>query len=301
SPRLDSIGPLRAFRSSLMSLSVSTSLALATARKGNLKSALSTRIATSWPSSPRSVPRKRRRPSTGTFSSILASWPAQREKSIGRVSGRSIPGEETSISYSPSIGSSASMKSSRAWESAVQPSTSMLPSGRSAITCKVLLAPPMMRRRTSLKPAFSITGSNTGSRCDAAWTLKTKAFRPRRSCDRHTTALVVWDGADIRPEGRFYKTSVPGRRDADIHFAARNRLLKSFLAGLFRFLTLGFFVLGDGGRQNHHQQEGQGAAGSDQHDPDIAVRGAVIGPDVVVIVVRRLFHDAFLSRLAPES
>ena len=34
---------------------------------------------------------------------------------------------------------------------------------------------------------------------------QTKAFRPRRSCDRHTTALVVWDGGYVRRKRPDYK------------------------------------------------------------------------------------------------
>ena len=173
-------------------------------------SALSARIITSVPSSPSSTARKRLRPSMGLFSSILASWPAQRAKSISRVSGRSMPGDDTSISYSPSIGSSVSMKSSSTWLSVVQPSTSMLPSGRSAITCSVLAEPPIMRKRTSLKPAFSITGSKTGSRCDAAAMAKCaskceamdasdkyKTFRPRRPFRTATQHVLLFGMARI--------------------------------------------------------------------------------------------------------
>ena len=52
-----------------------------------------------------------------------------------RVSGRSMPGDETSSTYSPSIGSSASNAVEIAWLSRAQSSTSIVPSGFSAITC----------------------------------------------------------------------------------------------------------------------------------------------------------------------
>src|ERR1051326_4973115 len=151
SPRTKCCHCLRAFKSSAMSLSVSTSLASAMLRKGNFSRSPSTSIATSLPSSPISIPLKRRRPlASGAISSSLASWPAQRAKSVSRVSGRSMPGEDTSSRYSPSNGSSRSRKSDSARDSLAQSSTFMLPSGRSAMICKVLVFPPRMRRRTSL-------------------------------------------------------------------------------------------------------------------------------------------------------
>ncbi len=41
--------------------------------------------------------------------------------------------------------------------------------------------------------------------------------------------------------------------------------------------------------------------GRDHHHADIAIIGAVMGTQVVVIVVIWTFHDAFLSRTASES
>src|SRR6185295_1431028 len=87
---------LRAFKSSAMSASLSTSLASAICLNGRLTRLSWVCTTTSLPSSPKSVPRKRLRPSIGVCSSIFASCPDQRAKSISRVSGRSMPGEDTS-------------------------------------------------------------------------------------------------------------------------------------------------------------------------------------------------------------
>src|SRR5690606_38693613 len=57
---------------------------------------------------------KRRCPSSGTAVSIQASRPAKRSKSSSLVKGRSIPGELTSNTYSPGMGSAASSRSDRA-------------------------------------------------------------------------------------------------------------------------------------------------------------------------------------------
>src|SRR5690606_9871559 len=89
------------------SSSVSTSLASASQAKGirAVSSSPSRSMATSSPSVPASRPLKRLRPSTIRSVSRRASSPSNRSKSIRRVSGRSMPGEETSSRYSPAIGS----------------------------------------------------------------------------------------------------------------------------------------------------------------------------------------------------
>src|SRR5690606_24427651 len=80
-----------------INLSVRTSFAVSIASNGSLCSTPSlSKIVTVSPSIPASSPLKRWRPSRFSVSAIFASCPAQSAKSARRVSGRSMPGDETS-------------------------------------------------------------------------------------------------------------------------------------------------------------------------------------------------------------
>ena len=69
-----------------------------------------------------------------------------------------MPGLDTSSMYSPLIGSSTSSTADTARLMRAQSSTSMPPSGFSAMICSTALLPPISRRRTSSKPSPSIVG-----------------------------------------------------------------------------------------------------------------------------------------------
>ena len=72
---------------------------------------------------------------------------------MSRVNGRSMPGEETSSTYSPAIGSSTSSTAETPRLILAQSSTSMPPSGRSAMICSTARLPPISLSRTSSSPA----------------------------------------------------------------------------------------------------------------------------------------------------
>ena len=81
-----------------MSLSVSTSFASSTPLKGTraIVPLFCWAMTIVSPSTPESSPLNCFCPSIGASSTIRASCPAQSAKSLSRVSGRSMPGEETS-------------------------------------------------------------------------------------------------------------------------------------------------------------------------------------------------------------
>src|SRR5580700_3350170 len=123
----------------------------------------------------------------------------------------------------------------------------MLPSGRSAMICRVFWAPPMMRRRTSLKPACSMTGSNTGSRCCAAVkianTPKSKSF-PRGGLATATQQTVLFGMGAIyaRSASKTSRSVLFGRRDAHFDLARGLRGMDGLLAvGLFGLLDMFIF------------------------------------------------------------
>ena len=123
-------------------------------------------------STPSSVPRKLRRPATGSRVSIRASRPAKRTKSRSLTSGRSMPGEETSSVYAPGIGSSTSRSADMVRLIPAQSSTDIgVPSRRSAIICSSAPGPPLRRTRTTSKPmawrAGPIMSSTRSARSDA--------------------------------------------------------------------------------------------------------------------------------------
>lgn len=123
-----------------MSSSVSTSLARRMEERGivTVSPPSSGFSATLSSSAERMRPRQRRRPSCGTWSSAIARWPRKRVQSFVRISGRSMPADETSRLQSPGNGSSTSITAPTAWEIASQSETPMSePSARSAITCTV--------------------------------------------------------------------------------------------------------------------------------------------------------------------
>ncbi len=90
---------LRALRDSAISASVSTSFA--SAIQSNFRPMIPSSILmrTSPSSIPSSSPLKRLRPSISSNVSSLHSHPSNRSKSLRRVRGRSMPGEETSSAY----------------------------------------------------------------------------------------------------------------------------------------------------------------------------------------------------------
>src|SRR5271154_2404186 len=78
-----------------------------------------------------------------------------------------------------------------------QPSTFIEPSGRSAMICSVLVAPPIRRRRTSRNPAASTAGAMSGSRwaiCDIMRKTPINQWLPGAAIlsDRPTTKRLLY-------------------------------------------------------------------------------------------------------------
>ena len=112
-----------------------------------------------------------------------------------------MPGLDTSSVYSPLIGSSTSSTADTARLIRAQSSTSMPPSGFSAMICSTALRPLISRSRTSSKPSPSIVGVTIAAsrRSMAALAIRsTKQGSRKQKTGRAARCNFRW-GSSVRP------------------------------------------------------------------------------------------------------